>query len=104
VLRDFWRTHRNPVWRFPSRQGGLRGAARATTPVDRGSIQITPRKVTAQCGIKMDAKASASISGWEPVAVSRRSACRIEHGIASARSLDLVLTFHVGRQALVTGL
>ncbi|AHE97667.1 tyrosine-type recombinase/integrase [Thioalkalivibrio paradoxus] len=35
VLRDFWRTHRNPVWLFPSRQGGLRAAARATTPLDR---------------------------------------------------------------------
>ncbi len=24
VLRDFWRTNRNPVWLFPSPQGGLR--------------------------------------------------------------------------------
>lgn len=52
VLRDFWRTHRNPVWLFPSRQGGFRAAARATTPLDRGGIQLTLRKVTAQCGIK----------------------------------------------------
>ncbi len=52
VLRDFWRTHRNPVWLFPSRQGGLRGAARATTPLDRGGIQVTLRKVATQCGIK----------------------------------------------------
>lgn len=52
VLRNFWRTHRNPVWLFPSRQGGLRAAARATTPLDRGGIQLTLRKVTAQCGIK----------------------------------------------------
>ena len=52
VLRDFWRTHRNPVWLFPSRRGGLRAAARATTPLDRGGIQTTLRKVAAQCGIK----------------------------------------------------
>jgi len=52
VLRDFWRTHRNPVWLFPSRQGGLRAAVRATTPLDRGGIQTTLRKVAAQCGIK----------------------------------------------------
>lgn len=52
VLRDFWRTHRNPVWLFPSRQGGLRAAARATTPLDRGGIQTTLRKVVGQCGIK----------------------------------------------------
>jgi len=52
VLRDFWRIHHNPVWLFPSRQGGLRGAARATTPLDRGGIQVTLRKVATQCGIK----------------------------------------------------
>ena len=52
VLRAFWRTHRNPVWLFPSRQGGLRAAARATTPLDRGGIQTTLRKVAGQCGIK----------------------------------------------------
>jgi integrase/recombinase XerD len=52
VLRDFWRTHRNPLWLFPSRQGGLRSATRATTPLDRGGIQITLRKVATQCGIK----------------------------------------------------
>lgn len=53
VLRDFWRTHRNPVWLFPSRQGGLRAAARAATPLDRGGIQVTLRKVATQCGIKI---------------------------------------------------
>ncbi len=52
VLRDFWRTHRNPVWLFPNRRGGLRAAARATTPLDRGGIQLTLRKVAAQCGIR----------------------------------------------------
>jgi len=52
VLRDFWRTHRNPVWLFPSRQGGLRAAGQAITPMDRAGIQLTLRKVTTQCGIK----------------------------------------------------
>ena len=52
VLRDFWRTHRNPVWLFPNRRGGPRAAARATTPLDRGGIQCTLTKVIAQCGIQ----------------------------------------------------
>jgi len=39
--RRFWRVHRNPVLLFPNRQGGLKGAASATTPLDRGGVQTT---------------------------------------------------------------
>ena len=52
MLRRFWQIHRNPVLLFPNRQGGLKGAARATTPLDRGGVQITLRKVVEACGIK----------------------------------------------------
>ena len=36
LLREFWQVHRNPVLLFPNRQSGLKGAAAATTPLDRG--------------------------------------------------------------------
>lgn len=52
ILRRFWLVHRNPVLLFPNRQGGLKGAYGATTPLDRGGIQITLRKVAEACGIK----------------------------------------------------
>lgn len=52
VLRRFWRLHRNPVLLFPNRHGGLKAACRATSPLDRGGVQITLRKVTTQCGLK----------------------------------------------------
>ncbi len=52
VLRRFWQVHRNPVLLFPNRHGGLKGAARATTPLDRGGVQTTLHKVVAACGIK----------------------------------------------------
>jgi len=52
LLRRFWQVHRNPVLLFPNRHGGLKGASRATTPLDRGGVQITLRKVVAACGIK----------------------------------------------------
>ncbi|MFC1368589.1 MAG: tyrosine-type recombinase/integrase [gamma proteobacterium symbiont of Phacoides pectinatus] len=54
VLRRFWSIHRNPVLLFPNRQGGLRGAQDATTPLDRGGIQTTLRMVAEECGIKKD--------------------------------------------------
>lgn len=52
VLRRFWQTHRHPEWVFPNRHAGLKGAHRATSPLDRGGVQITLRKVAAECGLK----------------------------------------------------
>jgi site-specific recombinase XerD len=52
VLRRFWSVHRNPVLLFPNRHGGLKGAALATTPLDRGGIQVALHKVIETCGLK----------------------------------------------------
>lgn len=52
LLRRFWQLHRNPVLLFPNRHGGLKAAARAVTPLDRGGVQVTLRKVAQQCGLK----------------------------------------------------
>jgi len=52
VLRRFWSVHRNPVLLFPNRKGGLKGSATATTPLDRGGVQVTMAKVITDCGIK----------------------------------------------------
>ena len=45
LLRRFWSVHRNPVLLFPSRQGGVKAAATATTPMDPGGVQTTLHKV-----------------------------------------------------------
>ncbi|WP_331710103.1 tyrosine-type recombinase/integrase [Methylomonas koyamae] len=45
LLRRFWQIHRNPVLLFPNRHGGLKGAGQATTPLDRGGVQVTLRQV-----------------------------------------------------------
>lgn len=52
VLRRFWQTHRHPQLLFPNRHGGLKAAAGARTPLDRGGVQLTLRKVVAGCGLK----------------------------------------------------
>jgi site-specific recombinase XerD len=52
LLRRFWHLHRNPVLLFPNRHGGLKGAGQAVTPLDRGGVQVTLRKVALQCGLK----------------------------------------------------
>ena len=52
ILRRFWQLHRHPTLLFPNRQSGLKGAHLATSPLDRGGVQLTLRKVTQQCGLK----------------------------------------------------
>jgi site-specific recombinase XerD len=52
LLRRFWQVHRNPVLLFPNRHGGHKAAHHATSPLDRGGVQTTLRKVVADCGIK----------------------------------------------------
>jgi integrase/recombinase XerD len=52
LLRRFWSVHRNPTLLFPNRQGGLKAAPWANTPLNRGGVQNTLRRVVAGCGIK----------------------------------------------------
>ena len=52
LLRRFWRIHRNPVLLFPNRAGGRKAAATASTPLDRGGVQVALRQVVASCGLK----------------------------------------------------
>ena len=41
-----------PVLLFPNRHGGVKSAATATTPMDRGGVQTTLQQVVAACGLK----------------------------------------------------
>jgi len=52
LLRRFWQVHHHPVLLFPHRHGGLKGAHRAQSPLDRGGVQNTLRKVVTDGGIK----------------------------------------------------
>ena len=67
ALRRFWRVHRNPVLLFPNRHGGLKGAGSATTPLDRGGVQITLHKVVAACGIKKRSRPTACATAMPPI-------------------------------------
>lgn len=67
VLRDFWSVHRNPVWLFPSRAGGLKGGATAQHPLDRGGIQVALGQVVSQCGIKKRSPYTAFATAMPPI-------------------------------------
>jgi site-specific recombinase XerD len=51
ALRQFWQIHRHPELLFPNRHGGLKGAHRARSPLDRGGVQTTLRQVALDCGL-----------------------------------------------------
>lgn len=67
LLRRFWQLHRNPVLLFPNRHGGLKAAGRATTPLDRGGVQVTLRKVALQCGLKKRSAPTVFVTAMPPI-------------------------------------
>jgi len=52
ILRDFWKTHRNPVWIFPAPGRGGRGMAKASIPIPLSSIQIAFKEAKIKAGIQ----------------------------------------------------
>ncbi len=67
LLRRFWNVHRNPILLFPNRHGGLKSARLATTPLDRGGVQNTLRKVAQACGIKKKLRLTACVTAMQPI-------------------------------------
>ncbi len=67
LLRRFWQVHRNPLLLFPNRHGGLKAACSAVTPLDRGGVQSTIRKVVADCGIKKRSPHTAYATAMQPI-------------------------------------
>ena len=59
LLQRFWQVHRNPVLLFPSRHGGLKCAASATTPMDRAGAQKALRQVVLACRLKKTSRPTA---------------------------------------------
>ena len=66
ILQRFWNVHRNPVLLFPSRQGGVKAAATATTPMDPGGVQTTLHKVVQTCGLKKRSRPTACATAMPP--------------------------------------
>lgn len=60
TLRRFWVIHRNPVFLFPNRKGGLEQSRTATTHLAQAGVSVALGKVALACGIK---KRSACIPG-----------------------------------------
>ena len=53
LLREFWKTHRNPVWLFPATGRG--GIGKPTDSVPRSTVQIAFKEALKKAGIHKDA-------------------------------------------------
>jgi integrase len=62
LLRRFWQVHRNSVLLFPSRQGGLKSAQAATTPLDASGAQMALHKIAEDCGLKKRSPRTACVT------------------------------------------
>ena len=52
ILRNYWKLHRNPVWVFPRLGHSGQEGPRATTPMNKGSVQGALRRVLKQLKLK----------------------------------------------------
>ena len=52
VLRDYWKTHRNPTWIFPRLGHGHNEGPTAKVPMTRGTVQGALRRLIKQLGFR----------------------------------------------------
>jgi len=52
LLRQYWKTHRHPIWLFPAPGRGGQGMSTATAPMPRNSVQDAFRAALTESGIK----------------------------------------------------
>ena len=52
TLRRFWAIHRNPIFLFPNRKGGLEQSRTATTHLDQAGVSRALGQVAVACGLK----------------------------------------------------
>ena len=52
LLRQYWNTHRNPVWLFPAPGRDRKQAATATRPMLKSTVQGALRRVVQQLGLR----------------------------------------------------
>ena len=67
LLRRFWPVHGHPLLMFPNRHGGRKGAATATTPLDRGFVPTTLHQVIHACGLKKRSRLTACATAMPPI-------------------------------------
>jgi site-specific recombinase XerD len=52
LLREYWVTHRNPVWLFPQIRGGQCGAVSSDGPMSQQGVQHAMQRVVQQLGLR----------------------------------------------------
>jgi len=107
MLREYWKTHRNPTWLFPARGRGTHGqdAATATKPMPLSTVQGALKRVVTQRGITRRVCVHTLRHSWATHCIEAGISLRIIQQYLGHRSLQttsgyLHLTTHGQQQAV----
>ncbi len=89
LLRQYWATHRHPVWLFPATGRDHRAAAAATGPMERSSVQGAMRRVVQE------------LDSHKSISIHTLRHCYATHLLEAGVSLRLIQQY-LGHSSLQT--
>jgi integrase/recombinase XerD len=89
MLREYWVTHRHPVWLFPALGSDRQRAASAVRPMVRNGVQDAMRRVVVQLGVR------------KAVSIHTLRHCYATHLLEAGVSLRLIQQY-LGHKSLET--
>ena len=75
LLREYWVTHRNPVWLFPEIRSGQCGAVSSDGPMSKQSVQHAMQRVVRQLGCARPCRFTRCGTATPPILWRRASTC-----------------------------
>jgi site-specific recombinase XerD len=93
VLREYWKTHGNPVWVFPALGRNLKEAAEAKRPMPRGTVQGALRRVVAELGFRKRISMHTLRHSWATHALEAGINLRVIQRYLGHRSLNTTMLY-----------
>ena len=75
LLREYWVTHRNPVWLFPANGSDRRQAESSDGPMSKDGVQHAMRRVVHQLGCAKRCRSTRCGTATPPIFWRRASTC-----------------------------
>jgi hypothetical protein len=93
VLREYWKTHGNPVWLFPALGGNLKEAQQAKRPMPRGTVQGALRRVVVELGFQKRISIHTLRHSWATHALEAGVNLRVIQRYLGHRSLQTTMVY-----------
>jgi site-specific recombinase XerD len=93
VLREYWKTHGNPVWLFPALGRNLKEAQQAKRPMPRGTVQGALRRVVVELGFQKRISIHTLRHSWATHALEAGVNLRVIQRYLGHRSLQTTMVY-----------